>query len=28
MGFVSLKSQLCLRLPPDPASRRRPCPWL
>jgi len=28
MGFVFLKSQVCLRLPPDPASRRRPCPWL
>jgi len=28
MGFVFLKSQVCLRLPPDPASRRRPCLWL
>ena len=28
MGFVSLKSQVCLRLPSDPVSRRRPCPWL
>jgi len=28
MGFVSLKSQVCLRLPPDLASRRRPCPRL
>jgi len=28
MRFVSLKSQVCLRLPPDLASRRRPCPWL
>jgi hypothetical protein len=25
MGFVSLKSQVCPRLPSDPASRRRPC---
>ena len=25
MGFVSLRSQVCLRLPSDPASRRRPC---
>ena len=25
MGFVSLRSQICLRLPSDPASRRRPC---
>lgn len=25
MGFVCLKSQVCLRLPPDPVSRRRPC---
>ena len=25
MGFVFLKSQVCLRLPSDPASRRRPC---
>jgi hypothetical protein len=28
MRFVFLKSQVCLRLPSDPASRRRPCPWL
>jgi len=28
MRFVFLKSQVCLQLPPDPASRRRPCPWL
>jgi len=28
MRFAFLKSQVCLRLPPDPASRRRPCPWL
>jgi len=26
--FVCLRSQVCLRLPPDPASRRRPCLWL
>ena len=26
--FVFLRSQVCLRLPPDPASRRRPCLWL
>src|SRR5512135_3919203 len=25
MGFVFLRSQVCLRLPPNPASRRRPC---
>jgi hypothetical protein len=25
MGFVFLRLQVCLRLPPDPASRRRPC---
>ena len=25
MMFVSLRSQICLRLPSDPASRRRPC---
>lgn len=25
MRFVSLESQVCLQLPPDPASRRRPC---
>jgi len=25
MRFVSLRSQVCLRLPSDPASRRRPC---
>ena len=28
MEFAFLNSQVCLRLPPDPASRRRPCPWL
>lgn len=26
--FVCLGSRLCLGLPPDPASRRRPCLWL
>jgi hypothetical protein len=25
MGFVFLRSQVCLRLPSDPASRQRPC---
>ena len=25
MKFVFLKSQVCLQLPPDPVSRRRPC---
>jgi hypothetical protein len=28
LGFVSFGSRHCLRLPPDPASRRRACPWL
>ena len=28
IGFVFLKSQVCLRLPPDPTSQWRPCPWL
>jgi len=28
IGFVFLRSRFCLRLPSDPASRRRPCPWL
>ena len=27
-GPGSLRSRFCLRLPSDPASRRRPCPWL
>ena len=28
MRFLSVGPRFCLQLPPDPASRQRPCSWL